>query len=363
MQYTTTPLQQKQFINADGIAKNDLPQWMQPPNKLIELYKHMVLVRTFDQRVVALQRTGQMGTYASCLGQEAIGTGIGAAMNATDVLVPYYRDQATQLYREVSLTQQLRYWGGDEWGNHFSGVAAEDFPNCVPIATQVTHAAGVASAFKIRGEKRCAVVTCGEGATSRGDFYEAMNLAGTWQLPMVMVVNNNQWAISVPRQIQTGAATIAQKSTAAGIEGFQVDGNDVSAVYDAVLYATEKAHQGKGATLIEAVSYRLGDHTTADDATRYRHHDEVNDAWKREPIKRLQTYLHSVNAWDEKREQALLEQCKQQVETAVEEYLKPTPANVDDLFDYLYEEPPSELQIQKSLAKQKFESQLSDGGH
>lgn len=255
----------------------------------------------------------------------------------------------------------MQYWGGNEWGNHFTGTAAEDFPNCVPIATQVTHAAGVASALKIHGGKRCALVTCGEGATSRGDFYEALNLAGAWQLPMIVVVNNNQWAISVPRHLQTAAQTIAQKSIAAGIEGFQVDGNDVCAVYDAVTYAINKAHSGKGATLIEAISYRLGDHTTADDATRYRHHDEVNNAWKRDPIKRLQLYLHACNAWNEQAEQALLQRCKEQVELSVSDYLHSEPHDIDDLFDYVFEETPAHLQQQKMQAKQKLKEQM--GGH
>ena len=354
MQYTTEPYHPHQFIDAEGALTMSLPQALQEPELLQSLYRHMVLTRTFDQRVVALQRTGQMGTYASCLGQEAIGTGIGYALADTDVFVPYYRDQATQLARGVSLQKQMQYWGGDEWGNYFEGIAHEDFPNCVPIATQVTHAAGIASAIKIRNQKRCALVTCVEGATSRGDFYESINLAGVWQLPVVVVVNNNQWAISVSRQIQTGANTIAQKAVAAGIEGFQVDGNDVCAVFDAVQYATKKAHQGKGATLIEAVSYRLGDHTTADDATRYRSHEEVNEAWKKEPVKRLQSYLHQIDAWDESREQALISESKKSVEEAVQAYLKLPKQPVTDLFDYLYEELPPALLTQKNkaLAKQ-----------
>lgn len=352
MRYTETPYQQKQFIDATGQETNALPEPLNNRDTLLAFYRHMVLIRTFDQRVVALQRTGQMGTYASCLGQEAIGTGIGFTMQEADVFLPYYRDQATQLLRGVSLVQQMQYWGGDEWGNHFTGNAAQDFPNCVPIATQVTHAAGVASAMKIRSQKQCALVTCGEGATSRGDFYESINLAGVWQLPLVVVVNNNQWAISVSRSIQTGADTIAQKAVAAGIEGFQVDGNDVCAVADAVQYATRKARTGKGATLIEAVSYRLGDHTTADDATRYRSHDEVHDAWKREPIKRLQAYLHQRHWWDEQQEQALTEACKKEVENAVKEYLAlPLPA-LDDCFNFVFEEPTAPLQLQKQQAHQ-----------
>ncbi|HVL01238.1 MAG TPA: pyruvate dehydrogenase (acetyl-transferring) E1 component subunit alpha [Dongiaceae bacterium] len=353
MLYTQTPYQQHRFIDPDGNATNPLPAWMNDTSLLLRFYRTMTLLRLFDKRVVALQRTGQMGTYASCLGQEAIGTAIGCALQPQDVFVPYYRDQATQYLRGVELNRMLQYWGGDEWGNHFTGGAAQDFPNCVPIATQITHAAGIASAFKIRGEKRAALVTCGDGATSRGDFYEPMNLAGVWQLPMVLVVNNNQWAISVPRPLQTSAVTIAQKAMAAGIEGFQVDGNDVCAVHDAVLYALKKAHSGKGATLIEAVTYRLCDHTTADDATRYRDHQEVNAAWTLEPVKRLQTFLHQRGLWDEAKEQSLVAECQAEIEQAVKTYQALPPTPVDELFDYLYDTTPPHLIVQRERAKQK----------
>lgn len=362
MRYTDTPYQQKQFIDPSGSAGATLPEWMRDSELLLKFYRTMMLIRLFDKRVVALQRTGQMGTYASCLGQEAIGTAIGSALQPQDVFVPYYRDQAAQFLRGVNFVQMLQYWGGDEWGNNFYAGAAQDFPNCVPIATQITHAAGIASAFKIRGEKRAALVTCGEGATSRGDFYEPLNLAGAWQLPMVLVVNNNQWAISVPRKLQTGAATIAQKAVAAGVEGFQVDGNDVCAVYDAVQYALEKAHAGKGATLIEAVSYRLGDHTTADDATRYREHEEVNAAWLLEPVKRLQTFLHQRNLWDEQKEQQLVTECQTRIEQAVKEYQSLPLQPVDDLFNYLFDTTPPHLISQRERAKQKA-ARLTGGHH
>ena len=353
MLYTKTPYEPRQFIDCDGTASAELPDWIHDRERMVEFYRTMTLIRLFDKRAVALQRTGQMGTYASCLGQEAIGTGIGFALQQQDVFVPYYRDQAAQFLRGVTLTQMLQYWGGNEWGNHFSDGAQQDFPNCVPIATQITHAAGIATAFKIRGEKRAALVTCGDGATSRGDFYEPLNLAGVWQLPMVLVVNNNQWAISVRRELQTGAATIAQKAMAAGIEGFQVDGNDVCAVYDAVRYAIDKAHRGKGATLIEAMSYRLGDHTTADDATRYRGHEEVNAAWTREPIKRLQTWLHTQGWWSESQEQQLITECQQRIEQAVQDYQQLPPQPVEDLFDYLFDTTPPHLITQRERAKQK----------
>ncbi len=361
MLYTQTPYQQAQFINAEGQLQRPLPAWLQASTSLLDCYKTMMLIRLLDKRIVALQRTGQMGTYASCLGQEAIGTAIGYTLPREDVFVPYYRDQAAQYLRGVPLVNLLQYWGGNEWGNHFSGEVAEDFPNCVPIATQITHAAGIASAIKIRGQKRAVLTTCGEGATSRGDFYEPLNLAGAWQLPMVVVVNNNQWAISVPRQLQTGAATIAQKAVAAGIEGFQVDGNDIAAMLDAVKYALNKAHAGKGATLIEAVSYRLGDHTTADDATRYRSHEEVNDAWTRDPIKRLQTYLHQQQQWDEQKEQALIAECQSRIEQVVKDYQSTPIQPIENLFDYLFDSIPPHLITQRERAKQKA-ARLA-GGH
>lgn len=335
-----------QYLNASGELVQHLPAGLDN-NKLVELYRHLVMIRQFDKKAIALQRTGLIGTYASCLGQEAISVGIGYAMTDQDVLASYYRDHGAQHLRGVKLHQMLQYWGGDERGNLFSGAAKEDLPNCVPIATQMTHAAGIASAFKIRGEKRAVVATCGEGATSRGDFYESMNLSGVWQLPMVMVVNNNHWAISVPSSLQTGACNIAAKAQAAGIEGIWVDGNDIIAVHTAVAHALKKARMGKGATLIEAESYRLCDHTTADDATRYRDSQEVNQAWEEEPVKRLQTYLHQQGLWSPEQETEWLRHCQEVIEAEVNEYQSTPPQAPQDLMDYLYEELPWQYQRQR----------------
>ena len=355
-----------QYINPQGKLANPLPAWASN-ERLVEFYSALSLIRQYDKKAIALQRTGQLGTYASCLGQEAISLGIGYAMAKTDVLAPYYRDQGAQYLRGVSLATQLSYWGGDERGNAYTEQptsenfsASQDFPNCVPIATQITHAAGIASAFKIKGEKRAVVATCGEGATSRGDFYEPLNLAGIWQLPMVVVVNNNQWAISTPRSIQTNSLNIADKASAAGIEGIMVDGNDICAVYDCVQQALSKAHQGKGATLIEAVSYRLCDHTTADDATRYRHAEEVNDAWKKDPLKRLQTYLFTHSLWSPEQEQKLIEHNQHIIDNEVATYLATEPADATEFFDYLYEELPFSMQEQRDqfVKKSKFTSNM-----
>ena len=333
-----------QFIANDGSLIKPLPETVNEA-LLLQAYRQMTLIRTFDQKAVALQRTGKLGTYPSALGQEAIGVAIGLAMRSNDVFVPYYRDHATQYLRGVSLTEILQYWGGDERGSHYKNCK-EDMPPCVPIATQFCHAAGIASAFKIRGEKRATVVTGGDGSTSKGDFLESLNLSGVWQLPMVMVINNNQWAISTRRDVQSHGETLAQKAISAGIPGVQVDGNDFVSLYDAMLTALERAHSGKGPTLIEAVSYRLSDHTTADDATRYRSNDELKKGWDLEPVKRLRDYLHNQQLWDSDKEKQLQADVKQQVDETVEAYLNIQPEAPTAMFDHLFETLPAPLQVQ-----------------
>lgn len=338
------------YLDPNGSPCGDLPAWASDPDLLTRLYRQMVLTRLFDQKAVALQRTGRIGTYAPTLGQEAIGVAIGSLMRGGDVLVPYYRDTAVQLMRGVKMEEILLYWGGDERGSAYvDPAAAEDFPICVPIATQALHACGVASAIKIRGQHRATVTTCGDGATSKGDFLEALNVAGAWQLPVVFVVNNNQWAISVPRRIQCGAPTLAQKAVGAGFPGEQVDGNDILAVYDRIGAGLERARQGKGPVLIECLSYRLGDHTTADDATRYRSADEVKQAWQEEPIKRLQAYLVSQGWWDERREQQLIGECQALVQSAVDAFETSGTQSVETVLDYVYAEWPAALADQREM--------------
>lgn len=334
------------FLNPDGSAADILPDWTSTPETLVGYYRNMVLARQLDTKIIALQRTGQLGTYASLLGSEAIDAVTGALMTPQDVLIPYYRNHALQIFRGLDIADMMSYWGGDERGNS-SPAMGQDFPNAVPIATQALHATGVATAFKIRGEKRVAVTQCGDGATSKGDFMEALNVAGAWQLPVLFIINNNQWAISVPRSIQCGAETLAQKALAAGIRGEQVDGNDVIALHEAINTALKHAREGKGATLIEAISYRLSDHTTADDATRYRHNDELKEAWEREPIKRLQTFLHQQGWWDEIQEKAWQDEVSQIISQSVEHYLNMPDQPVTNIIDFLYAELPAALQEQR----------------
>jgi pyruvate dehydrogenase E1 component alpha subunit len=309
----------------------------------------MVLARQFDTKAIALQRTGQMGTYASLLGSEAIDVSVGLSMSSEDVLVPYYRNHACQIIRGMPIDEAFLYWGGDERGNA-SAAMQKDFPNAVPIATQSLHACGVATAMKVRNQKRATITLIGDGGTSKGDFMEALNIAGVWQLPVVFIINNNQWAISVPRKIQTAATQLADKAVAAGIPGMQVDGNDVIAMREAVDSALQRAYEGKGPTLIEAVSYRLSDHTTADDATRYRSNDELKEAWEREPIKRLRNFMVLSQFWDENKEQALLQEINQLIQQAADDYLTRGLQPVESMFDYLYAELPDHLIEQRDWA-------------
>lgn len=302
----------------------------------------MVLTRVFDEQAVGLQRTGRLGTYASSLGQEAVGVGVAAAMRDQDILLPSFREQAAMLWRGVSMTELLQYWGGDERGSKFS-EAVSDFPICIPVGTHFPHAAGVGFALKSQGIDAAAVVVAGDGATSRGDFYEAMNIAGLWRLPVVFVINNNQWAISVSRAKQTAARTLAQKSVAAGILGLQVDGNDVVAVKQSVIEALERARHSCVATVIEAVTYRLTDHTTADDASRYRSDEEVTAHWHYEPIRRLRQYLENNKVWDSDEEQTLQSQVHSEIESAIQTYLNAEPPSPGDMFTYLFKEMPRVL--------------------
>jgi 2-oxoisovalerate dehydrogenase E1 component alpha subunit len=333
-------VRRRRYLAPDGTAAAKLPGFAADAPSLVSLYRAMVLTRTFDLKAVSLQRTGRLGTYAVSLGQEGVSVGIASAMREEDVLLPSYRDNGTLLWRGVKMEEILLYWGGDERGSLSSGPA-HDFPFCVPVGSQAPHAAGVAYAFKFRKEARVAVCLLGDGATSKGDVYEAMNFAGVHKLPLVFVINNNQWAISVPLKLQTASETLAQKAIASGFAGEQVDGNDVIAVRDAVEQAISAARSGNGPYLIEAVTYRLGDHTTADDAARYRPPEEVQARWKEEPIARLRAYLVNRKAWSKAEEEQLSAECHERVEAAVERYLATGPRAAETMFDHLYAELPA----------------------
>jgi 2-oxoisovalerate dehydrogenase E1 component alpha subunit len=328
------------YLDPDGQVSGVLPDFASDQGVLVDTYRAMVLARSFDLKAVSLQRTGRLGTYATSLGQEAVGVGIASAMRPEDVLLPSYRDNSALLLRGVKLEEILLFWGGDERGNRWSGPP-HDFPVCIPVGSQAPHAAGVAYAFKYRKEARIAVCMLGDGATSKGDVFEAMNFAGVWKLPVVFVVNNNQWAISVPLRRQTASQTLAQKTIAAGFSGEQVDGNDVIAVRAAVDTAIAAARAGEGPRLIEAVTYRLGDHTTADDASRYRSAEEVQEHWKEEPLTRVRTYLVKRFNWNKAQEEEVTSECNRRVDAAIERYLEIASRAPETMFDHLYAKLPS----------------------
>lgn len=346
----TFEIEYRQYLDTDGHPQGKhLPAIAKDLDQLVQIYQLMSFTRVFDTKAIALQRTGKLGTYASSLGHEAAHAAIGSSMRPEDVLAPAYREYAAQFWRGVKPREVLLYWGGDERGNDFAGPR-HDFAWSVPIATQCLHAAGSALAFKIRGEKRVAVSVCGDGGSSKADFYAALNSAGAFTLPLVMVVVNNQWAISVPRSKQTGARTLAQKGIAGGLHSLQVDGNDVIACREAMDQALERARNGDGASLIEMVTYRLHDHTTADDARRYRDDDEVKAAWQKEPLGRLRAYLTRLGAWSDSKEDAWKSECEARVNEEVDAYLGTKTQPVEAMFDYLYAELPLEIAQQRALA-------------
>ena len=340
-------VRRRSYLAPDGTVLRPLPRFASDTGVLLALYRGMVLTRAFDLKAVSLQRTGRLGTYAVSLGQEAVSVGIASAMRAEDVVLPSYRDNGTLLWRGTKMEEILLFWGGDERGNLSSGPA-HDFPYCIPVGSQAPHAAGVAYAFKLRKEPRVAVCLFGDGATSKGDVWEAMNFAGVHKLPVVFVANNNQWAISVPLKLQTASQTLAQKAIAAGFAGEQVDGNDVIAVRAAAEDGIAQARAGAGPRLIEALTYRLSDHTTADDAARYRPPEEVQARWKEEPISRLRAYLVSQNAWGKAQEEELAAECQKQIEAAIERYLASAPRAPETMFDHLYAELPPTYASQRA---------------
>lgn len=352
-----------QFLGIDGkpVPGVKIPAIAKDYERLTALYKLMVKTRLFDKKAVALQRTGKLGTYASCLGHEAAHVAIGAAMRPEDCFAPMYREYGAQFYRGVEMSDVLLYWGGDERGNDFKN-APHDFAWCVPIATQCLHAAGAAMAFKLRKEARVAVSVVGDGGSSKGDFLEAINAASAYELPLVLIIMNNQWAISVPRSSQNHAATLAQKGIAGGLTSIQVDGNDLIACLWAMEEAIGSARAGKGAVVIEMITYRLSDHTTADDASRYRPNEEVESAWEREPMTRLRTYLTEAGVWDDAQEEAWQAEASKAVQTAVDHYLDMVnnqPQGIGGMFDYMYQDLPHDLIEQKRYA----EAYPEDGGH
>ncbi|MGH7302721.1 MAG: pyruvate dehydrogenase (acetyl-transferring) E1 component subunit alpha [Candidatus Rokuibacteriota bacterium] len=309
---------------------------------LRSLYRSMLLGRRLDERMVRLQRQGRIGTFAPTKGQEAAQIGSVFTLRPTDWMVPSFRETAAMVWRGWPIEKLLMFFSGHLEGGQ-PAPDQRDLPITIPVATQLPHAVGLAYAAQYRGDDVVVMAYFGDGATSEGDFHEALNFAGVWHVPVVFVCQNNQWAISVPLKKQTHSRTIAQKALAYGLPGIQVDGNDVLAVYAAAREAVERARAGDGPTLIEAVTYRLGVHTTADDPTKYRSDAEVAMWEQKDPMTRFRGYLEKRNLLEEGLEQ----QVDDEIAEAVRRFEATPQPDPLTMFDHVYAELPPDLEAQR----------------
>ncbi len=339
-----------QYLDEAGKIVHDLPGFAEDNVKLLEMFRSMLLLHHFDHKVLMLARTGKIGTYPGTLGQEAVGVGMAHTLYDSDILVPYYRSVTDLYVRGARLHEVLLFWIGDERGLDFKDPRLKnDLPIPICIASQIPQAAGVANSIRIRGQKNRAVLTAiGDGGTSEGDFYEGLNCAGVWNLPLVIVINNNRWALTEPNTCQTGCQTLAQKAIAGGFEGIQVDGNDVIAVRATVEQAMQKARSGGGPTLIEAMTYRLCAHTTIDNMDRYVDKQEYEEAWKKEPLIRLRLLLQEREVLNDAVETRMLNEIKEEIEQEVDLAVNLAKQPPEAIFDYLYAELPERQQAQRN---------------
>jgi len=348
------PLKGKMFqiLKPDGTLHPDV----KPPisdQETLQLYQKMVFIRLADQKALMLQRQGRMGTYAPIWGQEACQVGSAYILQGGDWVFPAFRELAASLMMGIPLKTVYLYWMGNEEGSRApEGVNVA--PVSIPVGTHPLHAVGVAWAAKIKGDKTVTIAYFGDGATSKGDFHEAMNLAGVFKTPSIFFCQNNQFAISVPRKIQTASETIAQKAIAYGVDGIQVDGNDLFAVYAVTKEAVAKARSGGGSTLIEAVTYRFGPHTTADDPTKYRREDEI-EPWKQlDPLVRLRLYLKGRGLWSDEIEKRMTEEAQKEIDQAVKEAEAVPVPELEEIFKYVYAEMTPQLKEQMEYLKEIF---------
>lgn len=335
-----------QILDAEGHLDRDLEPDI-PPDSLRLLYHTMVLARQLDLRMLSLQRQGRMGTFAPLMGQEAAQVGSAFALEPTDWMVPGFREAAAYILRGLPLKHILLYYMGREEGNKIPD-GHRDLPVNIPVGSQLPHAVGLALAARIRRDPCAILAYFGDGATSEGDFHEACNFAGVFQLPIVFLCENNQYAISHPWTRQTRARTLAQKAIAYGFDGLQVDGNDLLAVYVATRDALTRAKAGKGPTLIECVTYRMGLHTTADDPSRYRPKAEEEEWQKKDPIPRFRGYLQGKGLWDEAWQTHIEGEIEAEIRRAVEEAEADRDFDPGDMFDYVFATMPPYLKAQQA---------------
>lgn len=337
-----------QVMDPEGnVVRPDLmPAW--DDKKLRGIYEQMLFLRMADLKLINLQRQGRSGSYPSIEGQEACQIASSMAIEKSDTIFPAFREFGICLMHGVPLEKIYLYWMGNEWGSNYAANAA---PVSIPVGTQPLHATGFAWAMKLQKKTHITVSYFGDGATSEGAFYEAMNFAGVFQVPTIFFCQNNQWAISIPRSKQTAAKTLAQKAISAGIPGIQVDGNDIFASYVVAKEAADRARAGQGPTLIEAVTYRFGNHTTSDDAFKYRTKEEVAQWRLKDPVRRLKLYLQKKNQWDENFEKEIIARSEEKIKIAVDIAEKTPVPNPGEMFDFVFAELPPALKEQKDYLR------------
>jgi pyruvate dehydrogenase E1 component alpha subunit len=309
---------------------------------LLELHRRMVLLRTYDERSVVYHRQGRIGTYAIFWNHEAIQAGATFALRDDDWIFPSYRESAIGLVRGMPPQTVLQWWRGHPsgWWNPADWSIASI---CVPIASHVPHAAGLAWGKRLRGEDAVAMAFFGDGATSEGEFHEGVNLAAVMGAPAVFVCNNNQWAISTPVEAQTRAETLADKAAGYGIPGVRVDGLDVLAVYEAAREAVARARRGNGPTLIEAVHYRVAPHATADDPRAYIDLERVEEERARECVGRYESFLRRAGILTDEHAERVRRECADVMRAAIAAAETEPPADPDLLFANAYADPPAGL--------------------
>jgi pyruvate dehydrogenase E1 component alpha subunit len=350
------------ILDEDGSLDEDLEPHISE-ELLLRIYQIMVLTRRLDSRMIDLQRQGRIGTFPPITGHEASHIGAISTIDESDWLVPSYRETGAELWRGRKMENILLYWAGFDEG---AGVEPwrNDLPVSVPIGTQTLHAVGLAYGVKYRKENRVVMSFFGDGATSQGDFHEAMNFAGVFQLPAVFVCQNNQWAISLPRSRQTRSETIAQKAIAYGMPGIQVDGNDVLAVHSAAKEAVDRARAGGGPSLIESLTYRMTMHTTSDDPRRYRTEEEEKLWLKRDPIVRFQQYLLQKEILTPKKMDAIEAEVKAEIQAAVDAAEARMKQGADPLhmFEHVYAEMPPILREHREELRRELELERRESG-
>jgi 2-oxoisovalerate dehydrogenase E1 component alpha subunit len=344
------PEEPVRFLSPDGTTSG-LPDdiFGLTDEDLVGLYRDMVRTRRLDTLAIALQRQGQLGVWASCRGQEAAQVGIAWAMGLRDWVFPSYREHGVTLVRGVPFVSLLQQYRGT-WMGLYDPHEYQVAPHSIPIATHLLHAVGFAKAAKLRGDDLVTVAFIGDGGTSEGDFHEALNFAAVWDAPTVFVVQNNQFAISVPASAQTRAPSIAHKAIGYGMQGYRVDGNDVIASFAVAREAIGRARSGQGPALIEAHTYRMQPHTTADDDTRYRPHDDLAEWETKDPITRMERWLTDLGILDDDDLSAITEDAELEALGARKEAVESAAAPLTDLFDHVFVNPPAGLVAQRRAA-------------